>query len=119
MKKLPKTVKFIKYHWRHCKVFDPALVGESNDTLFEHSVSMGWHHAPTGPSPEEACKTWLKEHGYTFQSNEDSLVEVWAKSDPTHCDTCGAKLAPGQVDGNHVRGDKDQFCDKCIGGKSI
>lgn len=35
------------------------------------------------------------------------------KDDPNYCDTCGAILYDGHIAGNHVRGDKDQFCDKC------
>lgn len=78
MKTLPKIVKFIKYHWRHCAVF--VLTPQSKfptETLFQHSVSMGWHHSPTGPSPEEACKAWLKEHGYTFEAEEPNCRERW------------------------------------------
>ncbi len=78
MKTLPKVVKFIRYHWRHCAVF--VLTPQAKfptETLFEHSVSFGWHHAPTGPTPEEACKNWLKQHGYKLEAEEPNFRERW------------------------------------------
>lgn len=39
------------------------------------------------------------------------------EKDTDRCDTCGAKLDDGYLPGNHVRGDKDQFCDICCGDK--
>lgn len=37
------------------------------------------------------------------------------KSNEDKCETCGSRLAPGHVAGNHVRGDQDERCDRCIG----
>lgn len=73
MKTLPNIVKFIQYHWRHCAVFDPTTYKH----LYDASVSMGWHHSPTGPAPAEQCKAWLKSHGYVLQTVGTNQIEVW------------------------------------------
>jgi hypothetical protein len=36
------------------------------------------------------------------------------KEQPERCTTCNRPLAHGHVNGNHVRGDKDQYCDTCF-----
>ena len=77
MKTLPKIVKFIKYHWRHCAIFNPA---DNNKHLFEASENFAHRHArPHDSTPQEKCWVWLKENGYHNTNEGDALKtgEFW------------------------------------------
>ncbi len=38
----------------------------------------------------------------------------YKKNPEDFCDTCGTKLVSGRISGNHVRGNNDELCDKCV-----
>jgi hypothetical protein len=81
MKTLPKTVKFIKYHWRHCAIFDPA---NNNKHLFEVAQQFGHEHVfPNDPTPGDLCLLFValsrKEKEMENQMNIEvsSYHRVW------------------------------------------
>lgn len=77
---LPKTVKFIKYHMRHCAVFDPIYTFPH---IIERLQSYGAEHAnPAIVWPETLCREWLTVNGYTFTGEGDKhkTGEIWGKA---------------------------------------
>ena len=80
MKTLPKLVRFVKFHWRHCRIVDNITYKQ----LYEASQQFGAEHAAamTGStlvSPEQQCKDWLKANGYTFKESAypHDEREIW------------------------------------------
>jgi hypothetical protein len=79
-KLLPKQVKFIKYHMRHCAVFDPKntfphIIDIHQSYRAEHAdINIVW--------PEAKGRAWLAEHGYTPTGEGDMLKtgETWGKA---------------------------------------
>jgi len=76
-KPLPKEVKFIKYHMRHCAVFNPV---DTFPHLIDIHQSYGAEHADTNIVwPEAKGRAWLAERGYKPSGEGDMLKtgEIW------------------------------------------